>query len=702
MKNRIFVLLVFFPIMLQAQITQVTKEQKQEALQHVTNFCNLLSQWSNGQRMLDAKIYALCSGSDCSAYDDITTNKETTLRNYLLGIQKKYPNRLTMQLSQPSISNCDIIYEPELTISSQVGSLNGDMDPHSFTDIFTLHTLSYKNAYLAFKINHTILGHSNNETRVIIYDLNAKKVTAYIAGQGSYVSYLNGLNLMSNGEYRKAIQKFETAMTNRRSSLYKSCNMYAAMCSSYLLDIQSAIRYGKASGDAIMSKVCDAMDFFALKKSFTECLNAINECLQLISRHGNTYKGYYAGLYYLCGVIYSLPNEKGHNYNARKSVDNFKKAIELGHVQSAYTLYNIYLCDDNYDNYLTDEEASYYLEWAAENGHLGAILMEGTVAEYGDPKNINKANEWYIKGANLGDPFCMARLGKNLISSGERKKEGCDWLRKALEGNKLENQLKAYSYLVIQDHWWPKSRSDIQSLLDNTITSTTTYTSSSATSSSNASYQTTSGIFSYGKHHDSFNEAKDDFDGGLSIGYIQKQWVADYDNGETEKMGMFDEKYLQGIQIGYRYDPQFAAGFGINTGLFYEYCWEKSNEGYDGHGKFHYTYEEHGIYLPLHLKFTMNFSKWFQFSLYGGAGANYIFSGNVYLREDGTTYDSSSVLSEDDWRQWNFMIEYGASLRINTIQVDFTMSQGTTNWSDDNTYKIKQGRPLAVSMTFCF
>lgn len=200
-----------------------------------------------------------------------------------------------------------------------------------------------------------------------------------------------------------------------------------------------------------------------------------------------------------------------------------------------------------------------------------------------------------------------------------------------------------------------------------------------------------------------FNSKMDNYWGGLSVGYIQKQWTYEYTNGETEKMGMFDDdKYLQGVQAGLRIDPQFGAGFGMNSGLFYEYCWAKSNDEYDEYGAYYYTYKEHGLYLPLHLKFTMNYSKWFQLSIYGGGGVNYAISGKAYLKDEDETYDSAEVFSEDDWRRWNFMLEYGASLRINALQFDFTMSKGLNDWSDNNLYKIKQGRPFAVSMTVCF
>lgn len=164
-----------------------------------------------------------------------------------------------------------------------------------------------------------------------------------------------------------------------------------------------------------------------------------------------------------------------------------------------------------------------------------------------------------------------------------------------------------------------------------------------------------------------------------------------------------DDKYMQGIQAGFRIDPQFGAGFGINSGLFYEYCWAKSNDTYDSYGTFHTTYEEHGLYLPAHLKFTMNFSKWFQLSLYGGPGFYYALSGQAYLRNDGETYASEDVFSdEDNWSKFNMMLEYGISVRINALQIDVTQSQGLNNWSDTDGIMIKQGRPLSISATICF
>ena len=200
----------------------------------------------------------------------------------------------------------------------------------------------------------------------------------------------------------------------------------------------------------------------------------------------------------------------------------------------------------------------------------------------------------------------------------------------------------------------------------------------------------------------SFNRKQDDYWGGVSVGYIQKQWTWETD-GSKEKMGMFDDdKYINGIQAGIRIDPQFGWGIGMNTGVFYEYCWAKSNTMTDSYGDYYYSYNEHGVYMPAHLKYTMNFSEWFQLSFYGGVGLNYVFSGKVKLKDDYDTDYSEDVFDWDDMKKFNLMLEYGASIRIKALQFDFSMSQGLTNWSDTSGEKFKQGRPMSVSATICF
>ncbi len=223
----------------------------------------------------------------------------------------------------------------------------------------------------------------------------------------------------------------------------------------------------------------------------------------------------------------------------------------------------------------------------------------------------------------------------------------------------------------------------------------TSYASTSRYNSGYTNYRSTT-------YRKPFNRKKDDYVGGFSVGYFRKQWTYE-NNGKKEKLGIFDNKdYLQGVQAGLRIDPQFGWGIGMNSGVFYEFCWAKSETERDRYGVYHYTYNEHGLYVPVHLKYTMNFSEWFQLSFYGGAGLNYVFSGKVKLKDDYGTDYSEDVFDADDMKRFNVMLEYGASIRIKALQFDFTMSQGLTKWSDASDYKLKQGRPFSVAATICF
>lgn len=205
-----------------------------------------------------------------------------------------------------------------------------------------------------------------------------------------------------------------------------------------------------------------------------------------------------------------------------------------------------------------------------------------------------------------------------------------------------------------------------------------------------------------GRNRGPFNHAVDNYSAGLSFGYIQKQWECDID-GETVKEGVFSEdKFMNGVQMGFRIQPQFGAGFGINTGLFYEFCWAKSDKMYDEYGTYDMLYKEHGLYMPAHLKFTMNFSRWFQLSIYGGAGLNYVVSGRAEWK-DYEDSDSWDVYKDNDlWKRFNPMLEYGASIRIRRMQFDFTMSKGLRNWAADTGETMKVGRPMSISTTICF
>lgn len=400
--------------------------------------------------------------------------------------------------------------------------------------------------------------------------------------------------------------------------------------------------------------------------------------------------------------------------NISKGLSYMKKAEMLGAIQVGYLIFVYYTLLG--EDFVTPDIAFDYLQKSAESGYPPAFYQWGRMVEYG-MKNTSEALRWYEKAAQAGNHIGMASAGKLLIEKGEKAK-GIKWLKKSLEGRTLEAQLKDCELTTGGLAPWPKTRADVETLLNKYNSSSnysnsnthSTYTSptnsSSSSNSPTSSYSTGSysysSSYSYRRHH-KFNEAKDNYCVGLSAGYVQKQWTYSFGDSK-EKVNIFGEdKCTNGIQSGIRIDPQFGYGFGINTGLFYEYYWDKSQDMYEDGIEYYYKSEEHSLYLPVHLKYSLNFSKWFQLSLYGGVGLDCGLSGKIYLRCDGETLDSQSLYDDQlDMKRFNASLEYGAAIRIHRFQLNFTMSKGFVDMSGNDEYKVKQNKLMNLSASVCF
>ena len=230
-------------------------------------------------------------------------------------------------------------------------------------------------------------------------------------------------------------------------------------------------------------------------------------------------------------------------------------------------------------------------------------------------------------------------------------------------------------------------------------TSSSSYSSSSSspsyisTSSSNSSYD-----YNYAWHKRFL---------GFSFGYVQKQWVAS-DNEGREKMGFWeDSKLMHGVQAGIRFEPYAKFGLGLNTGIFYEFYYSKSRtmqvDGYNVYGEL----MEHALYIPLHLCYRLRLGD-FQIFAYGGAGADFGVANSMKLKHDGTRevgYESSNTYETDDspdWKRFNASYEFGGGLRFKAVQATFTISKGFLDMSSSGIYKLRQNKPMMVTLGFMF
>lgn len=166
------------------------------------------------------------------------------------------------------------------------------------------------------------------------------------------------------------------------------------------------------------------------------------------------------------------------------------------------------------------------------------------------------------------------------------------------------------------------------------------------------------------------------------------------------------------LQAGIRIEPLFNYGFGLNTGLFYEYYYSKSNtyNTTDDYGNYDYkgTVQEHVLSLPVHLEYRLHFSESFQLFFYGGIGLDYGLSAKIDLKEEGADepyYSTSDVYKSEispDWKRFNASLEYGGGIRFKAIQLNVGASKGIVNMSSTDEYNVKQNKNIYASLSYLF
>lgn len=172
------------------------------------------------------------------------------------------------------------------------------------------------------------------------------------------------------------------------------------------------------------------------------------------------------------------------------------------------------------------------------------------------------------------------------------------------------------------------------------------------------------------RRNSSFNYPKNYEQWGISLGFTK---------GEL----------MNGILAGIRFEPLFKYGFGINTGLNYEFYSTKFSKSTYSYPRFNIDkYQEHILNIPLHAEYRFNISKYFNLFLYGGAAIE--------------------CATNSDFSQYTFRtaLEYGGGIRIDRIQLNAGRSNllyengtygGLITSDYSNVYKV-----FTISMSYMF
>jgi hypothetical protein len=176
-----------------------------------------------------------------------------------------------------------------------------------------------------------------------------------------------------------------------------------------------------------------------------------------------------------------------------------------------------------------------------------------------------------------------------------------------------------------------------------------------------------------------FNCPNTGYKWGFSAGYVEKR-MYDYDIG-------YGYNNLMGLQFGFKIEPLFKYGFGLHTGVFYEFYYKPIEQNYsDYYDTYTVDYMQHVINIPLHLEYRLNFSRYFNLFVYGGPSVDMIISND---------FGSSSK---------HVLLDYGGGLRINHVQFNIGKSCIINNINDSRDFNglLHNYKDLAASISYMF
>ena len=212
-----------------------------------------------------------------------------------------------------------------------------------------------------------------------------------------------------------------------------------------------------------------------------------------------------------------------------------------------------------------------------------------------------------------------------------------------------------------------------------------------------------------------FTSQDKQFQWGLSAGWVAKEWTTSA-NGRTYHENLWGEldKMLHGFQFGIHAQQSVFYGIGWRTGLYYE--WYISTSSYIKEMGFS-RFNEHSLYLPLHVIFQMSPIKNVCIMPYAGFGFNWAIYGDfkdgpisgpggvtggyysndfaeniIYSIVDAATYSKRRNYPYESFdynnhspHHWNVQAEVGIALRIFKAELTFTYSWGLNrHWLYDD------------------
>lgn len=187
--------------------------------------------------------------------------------------------------------------------------------------------------------------------------------------------------------------------------------------------------------------------------------------------------------------------------------------------------------------------------------------------------------------------------------------------------------------------------------------------------------------------------------GGVSFGYVSKQWVSTGGGAKFKENIWGDEnKSMHGFQTGVYFTPTLQFGLGLYTGLFYElYFSSTDNSDWDPYTSF----MEHSLYLPIHAYYRLRIAEKAHIAVHGGFGMDYAVYGS--FTDPDSEYDDITDFYGDEMfpKRFNLSAEIGFELRIKNFGINATLSKGMTDHEFYDGAKTKQNK-MNIGVAYMF
>lgn len=370
---------------------------------------------------------------------------------------------------------------------------------------------------------------------------------------------------------------------------------------------------------------------------------------------------------------------------------NFKKAAEMGNLSGLNYLSQCY-----FYGFGTTENRELAFKYASKPANAGSatsqyILGRCYLEGNGATENVDEAFKWFKKSAEGGHYEAACYLGGLYCSDKIAYKdteEGIKWLKIAAENeNALQESAKQLlAKLENSKNNKPQQQNNQQASTNNTSSTSTTYNTNNWSS------------------HSSYDSECI----GFTIGYAHKTWKYVHDNGDVSKCGPFDRRdHVSGIQLGVTIDPSYGVGFGLQTGLYYEFYHGSSDKYVDANGfNDKIKYNEHNLVIPIHAKYSLELSPSITVGAFAGMAADVIVAGKIKWvdTDEHEVFHQTKVVDKDlDQKRANLSMELGVSAKWENIMFSFRSSKGISNNAESGkNYKVRQIKPMTLGITWFF